>query len=81
MVKVPIFCTSSGNEMLSTNLLVVSLSKHLLNPRSELILQGQVESDGGRQLDLTNYPYIFMVKNALSFISILIIQLSEVYIW
>jgi hypothetical protein len=24
-------------------------------------LQGQVESDGGRQLDLNNYPYIFMV--------------------
>ncbi|KAF3555629.1 hypothetical protein F2Q69_00017562 [Brassica cretica] len=23
-------------------------------------LQGQVESDGGRQLDLSNYPYIFM---------------------
>ncbi|CAH2058888.1 unnamed protein product [Thlaspi arvense] len=23
-------------------------------------LQGQVESDGGRQLDLRNYPYIFM---------------------
>jgi hypothetical protein len=29
-------------------------------------LQGQIETDGGKSLDFSNYPYIFMVWDYLT---------------
>lgn len=60
LVQVPIIYTSSGNWIANSiffiflNLLMICFS---LMP----FLQSQIETDGGKSLDFSNYPYIFMV--------------------